>query len=123
MQNFKLVLPEHLNSHGYLFGGNLLRWIDEVAYIAVNIDFPDHSFVTIGLDKVEFHHGIREGVILRFETEQTRLGTTSATYHVQVFDSYDPDRRNVVLFETQITFVNTVMGRKAPINQTHQLST
>lgn len=117
MQNYKLVLPEHLNSHGYLFGGNLLRWIDEVAYIAVNIDFPAHSFVTIGLDRVEFHHGIREGVILRFETTQTRLGRTSATYDVKVYDVYDPDRHNVVLFETHITFVNTINGQKTPIRQ------
>jgi len=25
MENYKLVLPEHLNHYGFLFGGNLLK--------------------------------------------------------------------------------------------------
>jgi hypothetical protein len=29
MENHKLVLPEHLNQYGFLFGGNLLKWVDE----------------------------------------------------------------------------------------------
>lgn len=28
METYKLVLPEHLNPYGYLFGGNLLKWVD-----------------------------------------------------------------------------------------------
>ena len=36
---YKLVLPEHLNQYGFLFGGNLLKWIDEVSWMA-SLDFP-----------------------------------------------------------------------------------
>jgi len=28
MNNFTLVRPEHLNYHGYLFGGMILKWVD-----------------------------------------------------------------------------------------------
>ena len=47
MINHKLVLPERLNHYGYLFGGYLLHWVDEYAYITANLDFPGHRFVNI----------------------------------------------------------------------------
>jgi len=62
MINHKLVLPEHLNHYGYLFGGYLLHWVDEYAYITANLDFPGHRFVTIGLDKVVFRKNIRTNI-------------------------------------------------------------
>ncbi|MGD0283399.1 MAG: hotdog domain-containing protein, partial [Dissulfurispiraceae bacterium] len=61
MENYKLVLPEHLNQFGYLFGGNLLKWVDEVAWIAASLDFPGCKFVTIGMDRVEFRKSIKQG--------------------------------------------------------------
>ena len=59
MEHHRLVLREHLNDQGNLFGGYLLKWIDEFAYITVNIEFPNHQFVTIVMDKVEFKHPIK----------------------------------------------------------------
>ena len=84
MQNYKLVLPENLNHFGYLFGGYLLQWVDEVAWIAATLDYPGCKFVTIGMDKVEFHESILEGTILRFDINRSREGTTSASYLVEV---------------------------------------
>jgi len=84
MDHYKLVLPEHLNHYGYLFGGNLLHWIDEIGYIAANLQFPGHEFVTIGLDNVVFKQSIKLGSILKFDTNLTRLGKTAATYNVKV---------------------------------------
>ena len=33
INQYKLVLPEHLNHYGYLFGGNMLKWADEYSWI------------------------------------------------------------------------------------------
>lgn len=105
MQHYKIVLPEHLNDYGFLFGGSLLKWVDEIAYIRVSLDLPEQKFVTVGLDEVTFRHQIVKGQILRFQCQQTRVGTTSVTYQVQVFgERYQRDLHKV-LFETQITFV------------------
>jgi acyl-CoA hydrolase len=49
MHHYKIVLPEHLNDYGFLFGGNLLKWVDEIAYIRVSLDLPERKFVTVGL--------------------------------------------------------------------------
>jgi acyl-CoA hydrolase len=112
MESFKLVLPEHLNHYGYLFGGNLLQWVDETAYIAVSLDYPGCNFVTIAMDRVEFRKSIRQGAILRLEAHRQRVGTTSVGYLVEVFDGPAP----APVFSTQITFVALdTEGRKKPL--------
>ena len=105
MQHFKIVLPEHLNDYGFLFGGNILKWVDEIAYIRVSLDLPERKFVTVGLDEVSFRHQIEKGQILCFQCEQTRVGTSSVTYNVQVFGERYRRKPHKVLFETNITFV------------------
>ena len=118
MDHHQLVLPEFLNDQGNLFGGYLLKWIDEFAYITVNLDYPGNRFVTIGLNNVVFKHAIKKGQILRFEVNQTRLGSTSVEYLVQVFGERELCERQKVLFETKITFVNVDEGdQKQPICQ------
>lgn len=115
MEHHKLVLPEFLNPGGSLFGGYLLKWIDEVAFMTVSLEFPQGRFVTIALDNVVFRHRIVSGEILRFVVERQRLGNSSVEYRVQVFGTTRPEPQNT-LFETQITFVNTDnQGQKAAI--------
>ena len=117
MNHRKLVQPEHMNDQGSLFGGYLLKWIDEFAYISACIEHPDNRFVTIALDTVEFRHPIRLGEILRFEVTETRLGTTSVEYLVEVYGQKLAPQ-DCVLFATKITFVNLNKdGKKAPIKQ------
>lgn len=117
MDHYKIVLPGDLNDYGSLFGGTLLKWVDEIAYIRVSLDFPGKHFVTIGLNNVEFRHPIRQGQILCFRCTQTRIGNTSVTYHVQVFKArYETDIKEEV-FENKITFVCVdAKGNKSKIS-------
>ena len=116
MENYKLVLPEHLNHYGYLFGGNLLKWIDEVAWIAATMDYPGCKFVTIAMDKVEFRHSVRQGAILRFAVQRTGQGHTSVHYLAEVYcDDIDKGGETLV-FSTQVSFVCLdEAGNKRPL--------
>ncbi len=105
MDHYKIVLPADLNDYGSLFGGTLLKWVDEIAYIRISLDFPGQHFVTIGLDNVEFRHPIREGQILRFNCEKARVGKTSVTYAVKVYAARYQTESERVLFESNISFV------------------
>lgn len=105
MINHKLVLPEHLNQYGYLFGGNLLKWVDEYAWIAATLDYPGANFVTIALDRVEFKKSIQEGAVLRFEIDRSHEGTTSVQYAVTVFANDLHTGAEEVVFSTTVTFV------------------
>ena len=105
-----------MNEQGNLFGGYLLKWLDEYAYITASIQNPGNRLVTIGLDKVEFRHPIGLGEILRFSVNETRKGATSLEYLVEVFGEREAASADTALFATKITFVNVGEdGGKAPI--------
>jgi len=105
MENHKLVLPQHLNHYGYLFGGNLLKWVDEYAWIAAVREYPGRRFVTIGMDRVEFHRSVREGAILRFDIRQCRKGNTSVRYEANVYAEDPMTGGEERIFTTTITYV------------------
>ena len=103
MENYKLVMPEDLNHHGYLFGGRILQWVDEYAYIAASLEFPNCNLVTVALDHVEFRKSVLQGTVLRFHVQQGRLGTTSVQYNVNVFKANEDDAEPI--FSTGVTYV------------------
>ncbi len=105
MENFIVVRPEHLNHYGYLFGGDLLRWVDEVSWIAASRDYPGCKFVTAGMEKVEFHKPVRAGTVLRFDIQRAVVGQSSVQYDVNVFaDDLDTGCEQAI-FSNRVTFV------------------
>lgn len=114
METHRLVLPEDLNHFGFLFGGRLLAWVDEACWIAASLDFPRCQFVTIGMDRVEFRHAVRQGTILTIRCQREREGTTSITYKVEVIDQRNPG--GPPIFTTRVTYVSVdEAGRKRPV--------
>lgn len=102
METHRLVLPGHLNQYGFLFGGNLLRWVDEASWIAASLDYPHCHFVTVAMDTVEFHQSVRQGMILEIKCEKLRQGNTSVSYSVEVRDRKSQE---APIFSTKVTFV------------------
>lgn len=99
-----LVRPEHLNHHGFLFGGRLLEWLDEQAYIAaVSCVKPEANLVTIGIDRVAFKHAVRQGSLLRFRSLPVHAGRTSLTVFTQVFLLGSDELLDI--FSAYVTFV------------------
>lgn len=105
MESYKVVRPEHLNHFGYLFGGFLLMWVDEISWIAASRDYPGCDFVTVGMDKVEFRRGVRQGRVLRFDVRESDRGNTSVEYGVQVFADDLETGAEEPIFSTHIRFV------------------
>ena len=116
MENHKLVLPANLNHYGFLFGGDLLKWVDEYAWITASLDYPGCTLVTVGMDKVEFKESVREGTILRFQVDKVRQGNTSVQYEVNVFRGQGARTGARPMFSTHVTMVNIdAKGRKKPL--------
>ena len=115
MENHKLVNPNNLNHYGYLFGGDLLKWVDEYGWIAATLEYPDCNFVTLGMDKVEFRKSVREGTILKFIIKRTKEGSTSVQYLVRVYRGNSMDI-NDLIFSTSVTYVRIDQnGQKLPL--------
>ena len=106
MENHKLVLRGDLNQNGYLFGGNLLKWVDEYAWIAASLEFPQCNFVTLAMDNVLFKKSIGEGTILNFDVQLIKKGNTSVQYCVDVLCYKSCEKNMAKVFSTNITFVN-----------------
>lgn len=85
--------------------------------MTANLQFPNHRFVTIALDNVEFKHRIECGEIICFNVELEKQGKTSLTYHISVVGTRKGSDKQ--LFETRVTFVSVDgKGDKSTIEQT-----
>jgi len=104
MNTFTLVRPEHLNHYGYLFGGQLLKWVDENAWLVAARDFPGYVLVTRAMDDIDFKNRVLNGSILRFNVIPHRLGKTSVTYQVVVYADAPGENEENKVFTTHITF-------------------
>ncbi|MDQ8179177.1 hotdog domain-containing protein [Pelagicoccus sp. SDUM812005] len=104
MDNYKLVHPGHLNHHGFLFGGNMLKWVDEYAYIAVCADFPQQLFVTVAMDQLQFRKSVGAGEILRFRCRLVERRTSSVRYAVEVSRKTEAGEREEI-FATHVAYV------------------
>ena len=96
-----------MNQYGFLFGGYLLAWVDEMAWMAATMDHPGCQLVTVAMNEVSFRKSVSEGVILHFEALKVKSGITSVTYSVRVM------RESDVIFSTEVTLVRVdEAGRK-----------
>jgi acyl-CoA hydrolase len=75
----KLVKPGDLNPRGTLFGGQLLKWIDEEASIFAVCQLGDSNIVTKIMSEINFVKTAKTGDIIEFGMDIVSFGTTSVT--------------------------------------------
>lgn len=118
METFTAIRPEHLNSSGNLFGGQLLSWVDEYCWLAATRDFPACAFVTRAMTDVAFRQQVPSGAILQFSISFERLGVTSVTYGVEVEATHEGEAVSEQVFNTSVVLVNIdKYGAKCPITR------
>lgn len=116
MNNYAIVRQEHLNHYGFLFGGALLQWVDEYAWLVASRDFPGCPLVTVGMDKISFRKPVLNGSILRFNIKPVKQGNTSIRYEVNVYADAPGASEEEDVFSTIITFAHVdETGKKKPL--------
>ena len=80
----KIVTPRDLNPHGTLFGGRVLEWVDEEAFIFAACQLGSTSLVTKLMSSVDFVSSARPGDIVEIGCEVLRFGSTSVTVNCRV---------------------------------------
>jgi acyl-CoA thioesterase YciA len=98
----KWVRPEDLNANGTLFGGSLLRWIDEEATIYAILQLGNHQVVTKYMSEIEFVASARQGDIIEMGLRATAFGRTSLTMRAEVRNMIT---RRSILTVDRIVFV------------------
>ena len=99
----KWVRPEDLNANGTLFGGSLLRWVDEEAAIYAIVQLGNHRVVTKLISEIDFESSAREGDIIEMGLVATHFGRTSLTMRAKVRNMIT--RQSILTIE-KIVFVN-----------------
>jgi acyl-CoA hydrolase len=99
----KWVKPEDLNPNGTLFGGSLLKWIDEEAAIYAICQLDNHRVVTKYISEINFLSSAVQGDIIEMGIVATQFGTTSITLYCEVRNKIT---RQSILTIDKIVFVN-----------------
>jgi acyl-CoA hydrolase len=108
----KWVRPEDLNANGTLFGGSLLKWIDEEATIYAIVQMGNRRVVTKIMSEINFVASAKEGDIIEMGLTATEFGRSSLTMRAEVRNMIT---RNSILTIDRIVFVNLGDdGRPAP---------
>ncbi|SFT82391.1 acyl-CoA thioesterase [Paraburkholderia aspalathi] len=112
----KWVKPEDLNPNGTLFGGSLLRWIDEEAAIYAICQLANERIVTKFMSEINFVSSARQGDIIELGMTATHFGSTSITLRCEVRNKIT---RNSILTVEKMVFVNlNESGEPAPHGRT-----
>lgn len=99
----KWVKPEDLNPNGTLFGGSLLKWIDEEAAIYAMCQLDNKRVVTKYMSEINFLSSAKQGDIIEMGIVATQFGNTSITLFCEVRNKVT---RQSILTINKIVFVN-----------------
>lgn len=99
----KWIKPEDLNPNGTLFGGTLLRWIDEEAVIYAIVQLGNPYVVTKFISEINFVSSAKLGDIIELGIEAVDFGRTSLTMRCVVRNKIS---RMVILSIDKLVFVN-----------------
>ena len=115
---FKAIFPDNLNANETLFGGQALKWMDEVAYITAT-RFTHERMFTVNTEKIKFLKLVYPGSIVEIIGRVEKIKTIRILVKVEIYaeEMYGPKREKVV----EGTFVFVALDenkRPKPLNIT-----
>lgn len=118
----KLVMPADLNPANRLFGGQMLKWLDEAAALYAMETLGKHLIVTAKVSEINFKVAIKNGDFIEFDATTKAIGTKSFTVSLSVWikDIHDATNRKEAL-TCEFVFV-TVDKDGKPVAHNYQSS-
>ncbi len=108
----RIIFPADLNDHATLFGGNVMKWMDEVAYITA-IRFCRQDMVTVSADKICFNQPLPVGTIAEIVGKVTEVGNVRIKVNISVYIEQSDSYVKQKVIEGEFCF--------AAINKEHKL--
>lgn len=98
----KLIKPGDLNANNTLFGGALLKWIDEEAGIYAMTKLDTKKIVTKYISEIDFVNSSKQGDVIEIGLEFKSIGTTSITFSCLVRNVFT---KKIIISIDKIVFV------------------
>lgn len=80
----RIVMYEHLNSAGILFGGRAMSWIDEEAIIFAADLLESINIATLKISEIKFENPAKLGDILLLGTKLSKIGTSTIAIECEI---------------------------------------
>lgn len=104
VETAQLVLPGLTNSHGTIFGGMLMQWIDVAGAIAA-ARHAEGPVVTASMDRLHFLLPVRLGAVVIVQAQVNFAARTSMEVGVRVFVEDPRTRAREQATRAYLTFV------------------
>jgi acyl-CoA hydrolase len=99
----KLIRPEDLNARGTVFGGTVLKWIDEEAAIFAMCQLKTKNIVTKLISEINFMSPGYQGDVIEIGVDVVSIGRTSITL---TLDVRNKDTEQSIVKVDKIIFVS-----------------
>lgn len=100
------MMPRDTNSHGTVFGGIILSYIDVAGGVEAVRRTGHDRFVTVAMKEVIFHEPVFIGDLVSFYAETVKIGSTSITVKVFVeAERFDSHSEPVRVTEAEVVYV------------------
>ena len=110
-----MMMPKDTIALGSIFGGVILSLIDQAAFVEASRQAA-RKFVTIAMDKVEFHKPVKMGDIVSLWAETIHIGRTSIRLRVDVLARSRLTDQDIRVTSAEVTMVSIdEQGQPAPI--------
>jgi acyl-CoA thioesterase YciA len=100
-----VMLPRDTNQYGSIFGGVILSYIDQAAFVEA-MQHGIHRWVTASFEKVDFKKPIYVGDLVSFSTRTLKTGTKSVTIEVKVESTRSENHETVEVTTATVTMVS-----------------
>lgn len=108
----RLVMPNDLNFAGSLFGGRILEWIDEEAYIFASCQLDERSLVTKHIGAISFEASAYKGDVVEFGLDIKNVGRTSVSVTCVVRNKIT---KQTICVADEIVFVHIDSDSRKPV--------
>ncbi len=99
----KLIKPGDLNARNTLFGGTLIRWIDEEAGIYAMTKLDSNNVVTKYMSEIDFVSSAKQGDVIEIGLGFLGIGRTSIKFSCEVRNLFT--KQSIIKIDT-IVFVH-----------------
>ncbi len=115
-----VLLPKDTNSHGNIFGGIILSYIDLSGIFTIS-RYSDQKIVTVAINEVIFKAPVHVGEIVSFYCSITKIGNTSISVHVDV--EVEKNFESILVTQADLTYCSVGdNGKPVPLILKYQPS-
>lgn len=114
------VFPANANHYDTLFGGQVMAWMDQAAFICAT-RWCRRKVVTAHSSAIDFHHAVPVGTIVEIIARLEKVGRTSMTVRVEMWvEPMDRPERTLACQGTFVLVAIDNLNRPTPVSQLNE---